>query len=1391
MKLRDTFDDNGRFEGDRLLHWRSIPADARIVSARATVRPVEALTESAFAESLSFNGVGEFGATKTKGTLDPTTTTSSWIEVDFHTRRTLARLAGDFSNARLQVDVGGGTYVEINRAGAFRTPSDSGNDAFFPINGQSVVLPALTVAKFKITNVTGSVREPAITTVSVISVPTNVSLRVGDLAPFFTHPGEMTLPEVTTDFAAVLQGALASAKVENGFYDLPLTIHSDSIARLQVELDVEFLLEQNPLPGGLPEVVLPFDFSTLAQSPAASLNVAVPPNTRVVPGQTTARVRGTFAESRVAFPARIGEVKPVAAVEVSATSPQTQFVATGTEITATAIDLLLESKTLSARLRLDIRADLDGKPGDTSLLATPIEFRVDQEAGKGARWISVQLASEFVFLSSQRYWLALQSLEGIAAWSVDIASAGAPNMESTRDGGLSWRDSLAMAGTQRDQTIPAAGPFAAFFRLRTQPKTFKVPIELQVGRDESEVRVKLDRFEPLGRVDFALDTELAQGINEYLDAASAACPETEHLYNGDFERWLRVGDDIKPQADIRTGAPIDALAFSPDGTLAYVLTSGFIKVIDVACNRLMAEKSIALTISPRAFVLSPDGTRAFVLERLPLPPSTAPQRLQIVDLSTGQVVGTPLDLQRDPNEREAIDLAITPDGTRLFVPLLLRITLNSNVIRVIDIAKLELQFLTGVPVTGVMEKKSVAAHDDQENSAKSVAVSPDGRLLYLVTDLDLNTEVRRVDTSSLTLIGPPIPVGNGANSIGISPDGSQAVVTNEADNSISIINTHQATSIKTVPVGAAPNDVAISSDGTKAYVLDGAGRTISVADLSRHTVVGDPIPIPPGADPTAVALALSPQGDQIYVANDEDVAANAFISPIQFGTRVPGEWQLTSGAVGPFCPGDPFHLVAILGSETMPTALSQVVPVIGSCTYEFSFWGLALEPAGNELPAMAEVLWFGKQCRPVGPNPDPIPIKVIEDAPVVAPPVPFGAPLFAPNAAGQAASLKFHRVRLTAPAGADQAEVRFSVSTRGVAAIDQISLMATLEAVANSDFQVRQNSQLSGWTISPAVAPGFALLDAVDGGIQLRNSSAVTVELVQLVEAKKEEPFTIDVQGKTLSGSSTQLNPELEIRWFKADGKPTGSPTIVGIVSGAFGSSTASGTAPADATQAEIHLRLPARTAVEVKNISLRFTKPVIVPVSFIAQSPGELIVSDVRIAFEDVEPKPPPISNLGLCPPTPPGREPGEGSHHCCFCTVCDSEQIVEEMGEVSTETGRPAMLARCMSCGTEFLRGSGVASTEAHPMSHDLGSPIVVSAAAMSVASAASHHHEARTLRLTDIHGIAGPRAKQLVDIGIDSVEKLAAATPETVAQIKFITLEMARNLVAQAKSLASPTT
>ncbi len=1365
MKLRDTFDGIDRFEGDRVLRWRSIPAEARIVSAKATITPIDAKLGGPFAELLSFSGrAGEFGATISNGRNGAPTT--AWLEVDFHARRTLASLRGAFNHTTLQVDVGGGTYVEINQVGAFKTPSDTGPAAVFPIDGQGAALPGLTVAKIKVTNrsdpLPASLAEPNVTSITVSSIPTNVSLRVGDLAPFFTHPGEITLPEDSPDFAAVLQAALVNARIENGFYDLLFTVHSDTIARLQIDLEVEFMAQTNPLPDGLPEVVVPFDFGTVSRTAGATINVAVPPNSRVVPGQTTARVRGNFAETRVAL-GPTGNVQPAAAVEVSPTFSQAQIIALATnakDIAAVAVDLLLESTTPSSRLRLDVREDLDGKPGDKSLLAATTEFDIDQQVGKGPRWTSVPLGSEFLFTrtTAERYWLVLQSLVGSAAWSVNKTDAGnlTPTVQSTNDGGLSWRDAIAPAALLVDQTVSASGPFTAFFRLRTQPKTFKVPLELQAGSDQNEVRIKLDRFAPLGRVDFALDTELAQGLNESLQKNQAATStDAQHLRNGEFEHWLRVGDELRAKPEIQVAAPISDVAFSSNGRLVYVLDVSvsklaFILVFDAECNRQIKEKRIELAIrAPLAFVISPDGTRAYAIDDGPV----AIQQLQVVDLASGRALGDPLDVPKDSSdERAAKCLALSPDGKRLFMPMFNGggdVQSHRNQVRVIDTTLLEQQVISAATVPGVIDTKKIAAGTGQTESPRAMTVSADGNLLYLLTDGGSTDppEIQVIDANGFGLVRTSIkirstaaPTFDRAGIAIVGPD--RVVVTNVDANKVGLADI-TAGNVIPIEVGEEPIDVVVSPEGKHAYTLNRKDKSVSIIDLDRRTVQSFDDFFPSGAQ-SVEAFAISPQGDQICVGSREAVH-KSYVSLIQIGARVPLEWHLTSGTAQPICLGDPFHLVALLGSPTKPTGLSQVMPVSAATLYEFSFWGLARENDVGE-PAIAEVFWLGDNCGPITPNPDPIPIKLIETG--SAPPP---TALVPPNPDTQSYHLQLHRVRMTSPAGAAQAEVRFTVPANGEAGVDQVSLIATSEVAVNSDFNLYEQGRLAGWTSRPANAPGFVVRAAPDG-VQLINAGAADIELVQTVSVKADDPFTLEFRGKATAATAAR-NPRVEVRWLKTDGTPTALSTAIEIFPDGLGSAVAAGRVPGDAVKAEIHVAVSAGTTLEVKAVSLRFLAPTIVPVTFIAEAPGELTVSDIRVAFDQLKPSPPPVPDRGLCVATPPGREPGEDE---CGCPLCSEE----------SEDGHDSR------------------ATPAATQTTSVG-PIVLGMPSSIIATTPVTFPTA-TFQLTDIHGIGEARAQQLADAGIDTVEKLATAAPESVVQIKFITPEMASRLIAQAKAL-----
>ena len=1403
MKLRNSVNGNVPFEGDRVFRWRTIPANAKILSAVATVTPVESQLSGSFIESLNFTPSAlNFGATQTtaQNPPPPAASTIAWVEVDFHGRRTLAGVVGTFTATNLQVDVGGGTYVEINKNGAFKTPSDAAGDLFV-LSGSSAALPGLTVSKMKLTNTGTAVSAPRLSSVTIRSVPANVSLRVGELAPFWTHLGEFVKPETSPDFTAVLQAALTTTKVENGFYDLAIVVHSDSIARLRIDLEIDFLEQQEVLPAAVPEVAMPFDVSTVAKSPSSELSVAVPPNSRIVASQTSARVRGSFVETRVAF-GPTGPDYPAGAVEISPSysqaqilgfkdlaSPIPQLVTLTDEISAVAIDVLLEALTPSARLQLDIRGDFDGKPDEIPLLPAPVAFGIEQRPQKGPTWTSVPLPAEFLFAKSSkkpaRYWLLLQCLEGRAAWSIREPDNTSTNKNAqvttqlTRDGGLSWKASPLLANAA--STTKLEPPFVGFFRLRNRPKTFKMPVSLLIGSEEKrdkQVRKKLDRFEPLGRVDFTLDTELADGINEYIEAISSdVVPEAQHLFNREFEQWEIVGNQMNSRGPIQMGAPINTVAFSPGGNLAYVLDqtlqkAGVLLVVDVDCNQELEDSRIALPIfGPRHFVVSPDGKRAYV---------TDGGLLQVVNLEAGDAVGNPVNAILSTSDGPANRLALSADGRRLYLVSLNSATPRSNRIRIVDTAILE-QVVEGKAANLSLQIREVQANAAQARSPQDIALSPDEKLLYLLVDRGAGNpaalEIVDITGPAPLLLGT-VAVGAGPIDFALTPDGKTAVVPNTTDNTVTIINTvTRRAVVPNVPVRPGPRVVAVSPDGARAYVFSQGPRSIAMIDLDRNIVLAnfdlnESFTTPP---PLAESLAVSPRGEQLYLVN----SGTNTLSSVQFGSRRPSEWQLTSGDVKPTCLIAPFHLVAELGSATLSTALSQVVPVAESVAYEFSFWGIATESLTDDQPALAEIIWLGDDCGHV--QTDSIPIEI---APAPAPPnalVPPGPP--------PAPTLVFHRlnsrtvksasVPLTAPPGAKQAEIRFSVGKDAKAWIDLASLGARTEALTNGDFKSRKDGQLTGWTLEPETTPGFLVTDA-GNALKLQNAGSTTAELVQTVAAQSGQPFTVEFEGKSsVSGSSE--TPRIELRWLKASKEPAAEPTVVQLLPTALDLTTASGTVPAESAEVQVRIVVPAGSTLEVKRFSLRYERLTIVPVKFIAESPGDLNLSQVRVGFERVEPKAPPIPAGMLCRPI--AQQEGHG----CYCAHCQEETEMIETEQTMTPAGRPATKGRCANCSNEVVSVGGPKATPQAVIARQTMEPRPVIVRPVTIATA-SPIATAQVSRLTDIHGIGEARSKQLGEIGIDSVEKLAAATPETVLKIKFITQEMATRIIAEAKSLTS---
>jgi len=1118
MEIKDTYDSiSDPFQGDRVLRLQSIPAGARIRRATATITPRSASPPPAepFTEVIDFTSSPPvlWGAIRSTGQVPQIV---SWAEVDFHARRTLAKVEGDhIQGCKLQADFGG-VYVEINQVGGIKTPN--ANDDFvvgpFPAD-----LPGLTITKFKLTG--APTAAPIIRKVTIRSVPTNISLRFGQMPAFWMRVGEMTQPETTPDFALALQAFVADAQAENGFYNVPLIIHSDSIARLQIDLNIEVVIEENAL-SGLNSVALPFNFSRAPGVATEVLQLALPMNSKLSPLASRALVTGNFAETRIAYDPMekvagqagspvgfLQSVAPIQKIRIAPNSAQAQPVSFDRELSATAIDLLLEVKE-TARLRLDLREDLDGKPGPASLLPKAVDFEVPGPVGLEnpanstalSKWTSIVLPAEFQFKASdaqtrRRYWIVVQSVEGEAQWSV-AGAKDAPNLierigvQHTTADGLSWRESSA------PQVI---GGLTAFFRLRRKPERFEMPIALQIGAGEQAVRVSLDRFAPTGSVNLALNfDDFNKGLDEHLKKRAPICREASHLLNGGFQQWIGIKDAV-PLSEVPTDQPAE-----------WTLTAGSVK------------------------------------------------RYQASEGAT-----------------------------------------------------------------------------------------------------------------SFAVLGLRISEGN--------------------------------------------------SDGD--------------------------------------------------------------VEEFQF--------------------------------EGLQSALSQVTPVIASCTYDFSFEAIA-----SDDDAVAEIFWLGETCGAATPEPVRVPIQTLLQVSKNIPTVSISnADEFLKTGVSV---LQLHRVRVTAPLATQQAEVRFSVPEGVLAIISNVSLVSTTETVVNGDFRMLEEKKPVGWALLSGSSQSLSTLSQPRATtFDNTQSTRDSFEIMQTIAIKPDQPFTLTVnKGETKLPATQGALPRVEVRWLKADNSKTGQPVVLELDAASFNARSASGASPSDAANAEIHIIIPPQAFQEIESISLGFPTRTIIPVTFVAQAPGELTISGWQIGFEGEPGTRPPIPPRGLCAPTPPGNRPGETSNDKCFCKGCGSHKPIVNAGMMETVSGTPALIGQCASCGDEMISFGGrpvagatrlpvrgiitpqpifiTATAVAPTVAPITPAPALVETAPTPMAIADSQPiiqpppgqsppdqpAGAELPPITTVKGIGKQRAEQLVEHGIASLETLAAALPEQVAQVKGISEAQAAKLIAQAKTL-----
>ena len=90
-------------------------------------------------------------------------------------------------------------------------------------------------------------------------------------------------------------------------------------------------------------------------------------------------------------------------------------------------------------------------------------------------------------------------------------------------------------------------------------------------------------------------------------------------------------------------------------------------------------------------------------------------------------------------------------------------------------------------------------------------------------------------------------------------------VSNEKDNTITVVDGASLTLVKTIPVGQRPRGIVLSKDENSLYICASDSDHIEVLDLAADKVVRT---LPSGADPEF--FALDPTGKLLYVANEDD-----------------------------------------------------------------------------------------------------------------------------------------------------------------------------------------------------------------------------------------------------------------------------------------------------------------------------------------------------------------------------------------------------------------------------------------------------------------------------------------------------------------------------------------
>jgi len=278
----------------------------------------------------------------------------------------------------------------------------------------------------------------------------------------------------------------------------------------------------------------------------------------------------------------------------------------------------------------------------------------------------------------------------------------------------------------------------------------------------------------------------------------------KHAYVASYaDNALRVIDTAsqKVVGSIKVGANPLGVAVDPDSRHAFVTNyaENSVSVIDTANGKLI--KNIPVGKNPASVAVFPRDHFAFVT-------NFYSNNLSVIDTRILEVVDT-------------VPVGVGPDGVAIDPRTELAYVVNSgsNTVSVIDIKhkKLVRNILVG-------------------RRPQKVAIDPDGKHAYVTNYGDHTVSVIDLPSTIATdlynaivklRVTNVIPVGINPRGLAVSPDSKYAVVVNVGEDTMSVIDSANATVISTSYVGYSPEQVAVGPDSTS-YVTSRGDGTVTV-----------------------------------------------------------------------------------------------------------------------------------------------------------------------------------------------------------------------------------------------------------------------------------------------------------------------------------------------------------------------------------------------------------------------------------------------------------------------------------------------------------------------------------------------------------------------------------